>query len=66
MYDLKNQDRDYKGVNDDIINMENRYKMLSDDKVTLNLKFNGKLTSDCVAVGEIRFGAEIPHQQRHG
>lgn len=34
LYDLKNQDRDYKGVNDDIINTENRYKMLADDKVS--------------------------------
>ena len=31
---MKNQDRDYRGVNDEIINSENRYKMLSDDKVT--------------------------------
>lgn len=35
LYDLKSQDRDYKGLNDDIINMENRYKILSDDKVTI-------------------------------
>ena len=34
LYDLKNQERDYKGVNDEILNMENRYKILSDDKVT--------------------------------
>lgn len=35
LYDLKSQDRDYRGVNDEIINMENRYKILSDDKVSL-------------------------------
>ena len=34
LYDLKSQDRDYRGVNDEIINMENRYKILSDDKVS--------------------------------
>lgn len=33
LYDLKSQDRDYRGVNDEIINMENRYKILADDKV---------------------------------
>lgn len=32
LYDLKNQDRDYRGVNDEIFSMENRYKMLSDDR----------------------------------
>ena len=34
LYDLKNQERDYRGVNDEILNMENRYKILSDDKVS--------------------------------
>ena len=37
LYELKNADRDYKGVNDDIINMENRYKILADDKVRIPL-----------------------------
>lgn len=32
LYDLRNQDRDYRGVNDEIFAMENRYRMLSDDK----------------------------------
>lgn len=32
MYDLRNQERDYRGVNDEIFAMENRYRMLSDDK----------------------------------
>ena len=31
LYDLRNQDRDYRGVNDEIFAMENRYRMLSDD-----------------------------------
>ena len=35
LYDMKGQDRDYRGLNDEIINMENRYKILSDDKVCL-------------------------------
>ena len=32
LYDLRNQDRDYRGVNDEIFAMENRYRMLCDDK----------------------------------
>lgn len=32
LYDLRNQDRDYRGVNDEIFAMENRVRMLSDDK----------------------------------
>jgi len=32
LYDLRNQDRDYRGVNDEIFAMENRIRMLSDDK----------------------------------
>eukprot|EP00352_Strombidinopsis_acuminata_P005491 CAMPEP_0176364202 /NCGR_PEP_ID=MMETSP0126-20121128/19626_1 /TAXON_ID=141414 ORGANISM="Strombidinopsis acuminatum, Strain SPMC142" /NCGR_SAMPLE_ID=MMETSP0126 /ASSEMBLY_ACC=CAM_ASM_000229 /LENGTH=90 /DNA_ID=CAMNT_0017720751 /DNA_START=28 /DNA_END=300 /DNA_ORIENTATION=- len=32
LYDLKNQERDYRGVSDDIFNMENRYKMLADER----------------------------------
>lgn len=33
LYDLKTQERDYNGVNNEIFSMENRYRMLSDDKV---------------------------------
>lgn len=33
LYDLKSQDRDYRGVSDEIINTENRYKLLADEKV---------------------------------
>ena len=51
LYDLKNQERDYKGVNDEILNMENRYKILSDDKVTP--------TSPLIPLGEKRFGEQI-------
>ena len=32
LYDLRNQDRDYRGVNDEIFAMENRVRMLADDK----------------------------------
>ncbi len=32
LFDLRNQDRDYRGVNDEIFAMENRYRMLTDDK----------------------------------
>jgi hypothetical protein len=33
LYDLKTQERDYNGVNNEIFSMENRYRMLSDDKI---------------------------------
>lgn len=32
LYDLRNQDRDYRGVSDEIYAMENRIRMLQDDK----------------------------------
>ena len=32
LYDLRNQCRDYRGVNDEIFNMENRYRITSDEK----------------------------------
>jgi hypothetical protein len=47
LYDLKNQDRDYRGVNDEIINSENRYKMLSDDKVTSFIVFANPSLNRC-------------------
>ena len=32
LYDLRNQDRDYRGVSDEIYAVENRIRMLQDDK----------------------------------
>jgi hypothetical protein len=32
LYDLRNQKRDYCGINNEIYSLENRYRMLSDDK----------------------------------
>ena len=57
LYDLKNQDRDYRGVNDEIINSENRYKVLSDDKVRTQL---------FIQIGQTRHGVESQTRQRYG
>jgi hypothetical protein len=51
---LKSQDRDYKGVNSEIINMENRYKMLSDDKVRADMEQRARLDRDMDEVSDIR------------
>ena len=32
LYDLRNQDRDYRGVNDEIFAMNQRYQLLADEK----------------------------------
>jgi hypothetical protein len=54
LYDLKNQDRDYKGVNDDIINMENRYKILADDKVRQDMENRARLDRDMDEISDLR------------
>jgi hypothetical protein len=54
LYDLKNQDRDYKGVNDDIINTENRYKMTSDDKVRADMEHRSRLDRDMDEISDMR------------
>lgn len=43
MYDLKNQERDYRGVNDDIFSMENRYKQLADERQRSEVDSRGRL-----------------------
>jgi hypothetical protein len=54
LYDLKNQDRDYKGCNDEIINMENRYKIMSDDKVRADMESRARLDRDMDEVADLR------------
>ena len=54
LYDLKNQDRDYKGCNDEIINMENRYKIMSDDKVRSDMENRARLDRDMDEVADLR------------
>ena len=54
LYDLKNQERDYRGVHDEIINMENRYKILSDDKVRSDMENRARLDRDMDEIGELR------------
>lgn len=43
LYDLKNQERDYRGVNDEIFSMENRYKLLSEEKVRSEMEGRARL-----------------------
>lgn len=54
LYDLKNQERDYKGVHDEIINTENRFKLLSDDKVRSDMENRARLDRDMDEIGDIR------------
>eukprot|EP00347_Sterkiella_histriomuscorum_P001800 403370630 len=54
LYDLKNQDRDYRGVNDEIINMENRYKILADDKVRSDIEQRARINRDMDETADLR------------
>lgn len=54
LYDLKSQDRDYRGVNDEIINMENRYKILSDDKVRSDIEQRARVNRDMDEIADLR------------
>ncbi len=54
LYDLKNQERDYKGVHDEIINTENRFKLMSDDKVRGDMENRARLDRDMDEIGDMR------------
>jgi hypothetical protein len=54
LYDQKNQERDYRGVNDDIFSMENRYKLLSEEKVRSEMEGRGRLDRGMDEVAECR------------
>ena len=54
LYDLKNQERDYRGVNDDIFTMENRYKLLSEEKVRSEMEGRQRLDRGMDEIAECR------------
>eukprot|EP00352_Strombidinopsis_acuminata_P006273 CAMPEP_0176349908 /NCGR_PEP_ID=MMETSP0126-20121128/9046_1 /TAXON_ID=141414 ORGANISM="Strombidinopsis acuminatum, Strain SPMC142" /NCGR_SAMPLE_ID=MMETSP0126 /ASSEMBLY_ACC=CAM_ASM_000229 /LENGTH=82 /DNA_ID=CAMNT_0017699591 /DNA_START=30 /DNA_END=278 /DNA_ORIENTATION=- len=43
LYDLKNQERDYRGVSDEIFNMENRYAQLSNERSRTDVENRARL-----------------------
>ena len=54
LYDLKNQERDYRGVNDEIFSMENRYKLLSEEKVRSEMEGRSRLDRGMDEIAECR------------
>ena len=54
MYDLKNQERDYRGVNDEIFSMENRYKLLAEEKVRSEMEGRARLDRSMDEIAEAR------------
>ena len=54
LYDLKGQDRDYRGVNEEIDVTEGRYKHLSDDKVRSELEQRARLNRDMDEIADLR------------
>ena len=54
LYDLRNQDRDYRGVNDEIFAMENRLRMLQDDKARAVHEGNNSLNASADQISDAR------------
>jgi predicted nucleic acid-binding Zn-ribbon protein len=54
LYDLRNQERDYRGVNDDIFSMNNRYKLLSEEKVRSEMEGRNRLDRGTDEIAECR------------
>jgi len=54
LYDLRNQDRDYRGVNDEIFNMEGRYRMLADDRARCEHEHRNRLNHSADEICEAR------------
>lgn len=54
LYELKNQDRDTRAVHDEIISTENKYKMVSDDKVRGDLENRARLDRDMDEIHDVR------------
>ena len=51
---MRNQTRDYRGLNDEIFNMENRFRMLSDDKARGEHEARARLEKGCHEIGEAK------------
>ena len=58
LYDLRNQNRNYKGINDEIFNMENRYRMTNDDKLRGEHEARNRLDRGTEEVGEAKRSLE--------
>jgi len=58
LYDLRSQTRDYRGINDEIFNMENRYRMLSDDKARGEHEARLRLDRGCDEIADARRALE--------
>ncbi len=54
LYDLRNQDRDYRGVNDEIFSMDGRYRMLADDKARAEHEHRNRLNHSADEIAEAR------------
>lgn len=54
LYDLRNQDRDYRGVNDEIFAMENRVRMLADDKARAEHENRDRLNRNADEIQDAR------------
>ena len=54
LYDLRNQDRDYRGVNDEIFAMENRVRMLADDKARSEHENRERLNRNADEISDAR------------
>ena len=54
LYDLKSQERDYRGVNDEIFSMENRYKLLSEEKVRSEMEGRARLDRGMDEIADCR------------
>jgi hypothetical protein len=54
LYELKNQDRDTRAVHDEIISTENKYKMVSDDKIRGDLENRARLDRDIDEIHDVR------------
>ena len=54
LYDLRNQDRDYRGVSDEIYAMENRLRMLQDDKARSDFENRDRLNKTADDISDAR------------
>ena len=54
LYDLRNQDRDYRGVSDEIYAMENRIRMLQDDKARSDHENRERLNRNADEISDAR------------
>ena len=54
LYDLKSHERDYRGVNDEIFSMENRCRLLNEEKVRSDVEGRARLDRGLDEIGAAR------------